>query len=428
MIDLTEVPYESNSFVVLDFETTNTNKGSALSPDNRVVLAVWNSPQGHCRKTNVQWGNEYDLASLVSDIEQADFLVCHNAKFELQWLARAGLDLSKVRVFDTLIAEYVLNGGITVPLGLGSVASNYGLSTKEPYVDRCIRGGVCPSEIPRSLLERRCIYDVNVTHEVFLKQRQKLIETGQLNVLWTRCILTPVLADIEKNGMALSAERVNAVYEETLLEYNEVHRQLIDYTGGINLNSPKQRAEFIYETLGISELSVRGKPLRTGSDGRKTDQDTILKLRGKNKKQKDFLTLYAKYANLNAKLTKSLNTYKNCVDNGDLLLAQFNQTRTKTQRLSSSGLEYSIQFQNQPREFKPLFCARNPDWNVAEIDGAQLEFRVAAFLGQDSRAMTDIINGFDVHSYTAQVMTEAGQDTSRQDAKAHTFKPLNIAA
>ena len=59
-----------------------------------------------------------------------------------------------------------------------------------------------------------------------------------------------------------------------------------------------------------------------------------------------------------------------------------------------------------------------------EADFAQLEFRVAAFLSQDQVAMKEVSEGFDVHSYTAQVISEAGQKTSRQDAKAHTFAPL----
>lgn len=59
-----------------------------------------------------------------------------------------------------------------------------------------------------------------------------------------------------------------------------------------------------------------------------------------------------------------------------------------------------------------------------EADFAQLEFRVAAFLSQDAVAMQEIATGFDVHSYTAQVITDAGQPTSRQEAKAHTFAPL----
>ena len=59
-----------------------------------------------------------------------------------------------------------------------------------------------------------------------------------------------------------------------------------------------------------------------------------------------------------------------------------------------------------------------------EADFAQLEFRVAAYLSQDEVAMKEVAEGFDVHSYTAQVISEAGQKTSRQDAKAHTFAPL----
>lgn len=442
-MNLTEVIYDSDNYCVLDFETTNRQKGSALESENRAVLTVTrykqsaplpqtNSPiqptgaqQADGRGTKIVWGSEYSLGAIIRIIEQSDFLVAHNAKFELQWLERAGLDLSNVVVFDTLLAEYVLHGGLSVPLSLDAVAKRYGFSGKEPYVDICMKGGVCPSELPKSLLERRCIYDVNVTEKIFLEQRRKLKETNQLNALWTRCILTPVLADIEKNGMCLDNDRVMEKYTATIQEFNDIKQQLEEMTGGINLNSAKQRGEFIYETLDITEPKDRkGAPIKTAAGGYKTDQATILSLRGRNKKQKQFLALYGRYAGLNAKLTKSLNTYKEVIDSGDLLHAQFNQARTKTQRLSSSGLRYSIQFQNQAREFKPLYRARDPDWLIAEIDGAQLEFRVAAFLGQDATAVHDIENGFDVHSYTASVMTDAGQPTSRQEAKAHTFKPL----
>ena len=36
----------------------------------------------------------------------------------------------------------------------------------------------------------------------------------------------------------------------------------------------------------------------------------------------------------------------------------------------------------------------------------------------------EIDTGFDVHSYTAKVISDAGQHTTRQEAKAHTFAPL----
>jgi len=59
-----------------------------------------------------------------------------------------------------------------------------------------------------------------------------------------------------------------------------------------------------------------------------------------------------------------------------------------------------------------------------EADFAQLEFRAAAYLSQDEVAIEEVSTGFDVHSYTAKVISDAGQPTSRQDAKAHTFAPL----
>ena len=56
---------------------------------------------------------------------------------------------------------------------------------------------------------------------------------------------------------------------------------------------------------------------------------------------------------------------------------------------------------------------------VGEGDGAQLEFRVAAHLGRDEQALTDIRDKVDIHSFTAAVI-----GCSRQEAKADTFKPL----
>ena len=49
---------------------------------------------------------------------------------------------------------------------------------------------------------------------------------------------------------------------------------------------------------------------------------------------------------------------------------------------------------------------------------------MAAYLSQDPVAIKEVTEGFDVHSYTAKVISDAGQPTSRQVAKAHTFAPL----
>jgi DNA polymerase I-like protein with 3'-5' exonuclease and polymerase domains len=100
------------------------------------------------------------------------------------------------------------------------------------------------------------------------------------------------------------------------------------------------------------------------------------------------------------------------------------QHRTGTGRLSGADPN----MQNMPRggtfPVKKVFKSRWEGGQVMEADFAQLEFRVAAYLSQDKTAIDEVSTGFDVHSYTAKVISDAGQPMSRQEAKAHTFAPL----
>ena len=100
------------------------------------------------------------------------------------------------------------------------------------------------------------------------------------------------------------------------------------------------------------------------------------------------------------------------------------QHRTATGRLASD----SPNLQNMPRgntfPIKKVFRSRWENGCIIEADFAQLEFRAAAFLGDDEVAKKEIDAGFDVHSYTADVISESGQVITRQEAKAHTFAPL----
>ena len=95
------------------------------------------------------------------------------------------------------------------------------------------------------------------------------------------------------------------------------------------------------------------------------------------------------------------------------------QAVTATGRLSSRDPN----FQNQPRggtfPIRKVIQSRFEGGQILEVDFAQLEFRTAVFLAQDKQGMEDIKNKIDVHQYTANII-----GVSRQDAKAHTFKPL----
>ena len=110
--------YMGQNFVVVDFETTTAEFGSPHRTDNSLLCATWiNGPHHPHPGRHKVVGNETDMNDLVWDIERADFVVAHNAKFELGWLERCGLDLADTLSFCTLIGEKVLAGNRPWRLG-----------------------------------------------------------------------------------------------------------------------------------------------------------------------------------------------------------------------------------------------------------------------------------------------------------------------
>ena len=424
---------DTSNYLVLDFETTNIDKGDPVNPANEMVLACW----VYKGKRYHSWQGEYKQWLLLRHIQEATILVAHNAKFELGWLKRCGLDIEKPLLWDTMIAEKIIVSNTKASVSLDATLGRYGLGNKESIVGTLMKAGICSSDIPRSMLLRYCFIDVLQTERLYLKQKQRFNDK-QINVLYTRSLLTPVLADIETKGMYLDKEKVTHEYTEESKRYGELSRRFQLMSGDINPRSSKQMAEFLYKGLGFSEpKDRRGNPIRTAAGGRKTDQATIAGLKATNKQQREFLECFKELKKSDTRLNKYLTKFQQAVENDHLLFAGFNQTATDTQRLSSNGkAPYKIQFQNISRDYKRLFKSRHYGWKIGAVDYGQLEFRVAAFLGKDERAIEDIRTGFDVHSYTASIifkkdlqwiLDNKNRDPvakdMRQRAKANTFKP-----
>ena len=106
------------------------------------------------------------------------------------------------------------------------------------------------------------------------------------------------------------------------------------------------------------------------------------------------------------------------------LHVRLNQHIASTGRLSSTDPNMQNMPRGQTFPVKKVFVSRFDGGKIMEADFAQLEFRAAAYLSQDGVAIEEVSTGFDVHAYTAKVITDAGQPTDRQTAKAHTFAPL----
>jgi DNA polymerase I-like protein with 3'-5' exonuclease and polymerase domains len=441
--------YRSNNYVVLDFETTGILKGTPVCPDNRILLSCWRLGPDHkgsqCTQPvsrlgrdstpvdRVSWSNEFGLDELVRDIEAADFLVAHNAKFELGWLRRCGLDLRGVVVFDTMLGEYVIAGNRFGPqdLGLEKTLKRRGLDGKAGPVNWMIKQGFPVENIPQKWLKKYCERDVSGCEEVFLQQRQELQELALEPIMYQRCLLTPALADIEFNGMQLDVEAVLKLEQEEEERYVTLTNKLTELCEGIEPSKTKQLAEYVYTVLKFNTpRDHRGEPLTTPSGGHSVAAPVMARLVARTKAQSEFLRLHNEWAHTNGRLTKYLRKFGDCCrEAGGLLHGVFNQCNTRTHRLSSGGAQYRVQFQNFSRNFKPLFRARQDGWAVGEADGAQLEFRTAVHLGRDQVGLRYIINeDSDIHKFTASVLNNIAEvdvtRDQRQAAKPDTFKPL----
>lgn len=154
--------------------------------------------------------------------------------------------------------------------------------------------------------------------------------------------------------------------------------------------------------------------------GFKTDKTTLedvsLSLRGD---AREFAQSYIRYSALRTYLRSFVEGMETNMDSNGFIHTEFMQCVTATGRLSSRNPN----FQNMPRgstfAIRRAVESRFEGGSILEGDYSQLEFRVAGFLANDDGILNDVEAGTDVHSYTASVI-----GCTRQEAKAHTFKPL----
>lgn len=376
--------------LVIDFETTNLTNGAAIDQANHLVLACWSIFEDGYRVDKHIFGDEYAMQPLLDDIRDSSFIVAHNAKFELQWLSRCGLDLRDAFVYDTMVSEWVIQGNRRAAYDLDSVARRYGVGVKESLVSKLIKNGINPADIPQSWLLEYCKVDVDVCYKVFLEQIKEIDEQDVWHLVLQRNLVVPVLADIEMQGLELDKDRVYAEEERLQNVIEELGGQLDEITGGINLGSPKQLGEFLYDRIGFAApLDNGGKVIATPGGSISTAEPALAKLVATTGEQRKFLKLYKEYNKATTLLTKNVAFFKKVCDEKDgKFFGQLRQCRTANHRLASTGspiifkpekgkngkdkkatVSNGVQIQNLPRQYKSLFTVHDDDYEVTEYDG-----------------------------------------------------------
>ena len=173
--------------------------------------------------------------------------------------------------------------------------------------------------------------------------------------------------------------------------------------------------------------------LDVSANGFATDKTTLIRLLGVakhngNEKAVKFLTSAVRLNAVDVYLSSFVGGIERNTRSNLLLHPKFNQCVTRTTRLSSSDPN----FQNQPRgstfPVRSVVVSRFKNGKILQADYSQLEFRVAAQLCGDEKMIKDILEGQDVHKYTASIIFDKAEaDVTKEErtaAKAHTFKPL----
>lgn len=229
-----------------------------------------------------------------------------------------------------------------------------------------------------------------------------------------------VLADIEKEGVRIDIETLNAYSVELQQEITKAEASVYEKAGlKFNLASPKQLGEVLFDHL---KLDPKAKKTKTGQY--QTGEDVLNLLAHKSDIVKDILDF--------RQLQKLKSTY---VDALPLLVnpktgrvhTSFNQAVAATGRLSSNNPN----LQNIPirtergREVRKAFIPRNEDHVLLSADYSQIELRIIAEISKEENMLEAFNKGIDIHTATAAkvygISIEEVDSTQRRNAKAVNF-------
>ena len=204
--------------------------------------------------------------------------------------------------------------------------------------------------------------------------------------------LVRVLARMEHIGIGVDRSVLERIRDELDTEAEALRTQVLDDAGrDINVNSPKQLAEVLFDDLGLT-------PTKRTKTGYSTDAQSLEKLRGEHPIV-DHLLGYREVEKLRSTYGVGLVAE---VDPDERIRATFNQTVARTGRLSSDAPNlHNIPVRSdRGRVFRTAFVAP-PGHKLLVADYDQIELRCIAHLAEDPGLIAAFEAGDDIHTATA---------------------------
>ena len=326
-------------------------------------------------------------------------LIAQNAKYDITVLRRYGIVFGST-VHDTMLAHYVVDAAARH--GMDALAREF-LSYDPIPIEKLIGEKVRGKEQKNMAdlkPEEVCDYaaeDADVTLQLDDVLRPRAFDAGAGRALEeSEEPLVPILAEMEREGVRLDVPALRAYGVQLDREIQGLLTSIYSYSGpGLNVDSPKQLSEFLFETLKLDPNGAK----RTASGQYSTDEKTLQKLVDYHPVVLDILS-YRACAKLKSTYVDKL---PQCIDPADgRVHTTFAQAFTETGRLSSS----EPNLQNIPVRTdrgRPIRAAIIPrDGNVlVAADYSQIELRIMAAMSGDEAMLRAFADGEDIHRATA---------------------------
>jgi DNA polymerase-1 len=159
-----------------------------------------------------------------------------------------------------------------------------------------------------------------------------------------------------------------------------------------NMNSPKQKAEVLFDKLKLPQTKA------TKSGGRSTDAAVLEDLAERGYEIAQHMVDYSTLQKLDSGYIKAI---PRLINEDGRLRCDFNSGGTKTGRFSSSNPNLQNQPNNDDYPIRASFIPAD-GYDLAGADYSQIELRMMAHAAQDRKLMDAFWNGEDIHGRVAR--------------------------
>ncbi len=257
-------------------------------------------------------------------------------------------------------------------------------------------------------------------YEIYLELGEKITEHGVEELYRkTELPLSDVLFDMEEAGFKVDYDALCLTGENFREFLDKTEREIRELAGEdtLNVNSPKQLGDVLFEKLKIG----KGKKTKKGYS---TSADVLAEFEDSH----PIVPLISKYRKIQKLQSTYIDGFKPLIDKKTgLIHTCFNQTITATGRLSSKepNLQNIPVREDEGKELRKFFVAKGEDRVLITADYSQIELRLLADFSK-CQALIDAFNtGHDVHRETASkvfgVKLEEVTPQMRSRAKAVNF-------